>query len=183
MTFPAFKEWHVIVEALGAGEQILILRKGGIAENPGGFQVAHSRFWLFPTRFHAQLEKTKPTAARWFATDSITAPATGAISLCYFADCVQTAYMDNWPQVHRLDAHHQWSDACIHERFHASDPAGVHALVVRIHRLATPITLPLTPEMAGCKSWIELPPPFDAQPSAPVLDDTAFATRRAALPL
>ena len=38
--FPAFKEWHVVVEALAAGEQILLLRKGGIAEGRGGFDPA-----------------------------------------------------------------------------------------------------------------------------------------------
>ena len=32
MVQTAFKEWAVIVEALGQGEQIVILRKGGIAE-------------------------------------------------------------------------------------------------------------------------------------------------------
>ena len=31
----AFKEWAVICEALGRGQQALILRKGGIEENAG----------------------------------------------------------------------------------------------------------------------------------------------------
>ena len=58
--FPAFKEWEGIVEALGHGAQIVILRKGGIAEGRAGFTPRHPRFWLFPTRFHQQWEKTKP---------------------------------------------------------------------------------------------------------------------------
>ena len=41
------REWAVIVEALGQGEQILILRKGGIAEGRGGFQAEHERFSYF----------------------------------------------------------------------------------------------------------------------------------------
>ena len=45
----AFKEWAVIVDALGRGQQILILRKGGISEGPGGFQVEQPEFLLFPT--------------------------------------------------------------------------------------------------------------------------------------
>ena len=32
----AFKEWAVIVEALGQGEQILILRKGGMPRGEAG---------------------------------------------------------------------------------------------------------------------------------------------------
>ncbi|SVB17570.1 uncharacterized protein METZ01_LOCUS170424, partial [marine metagenome] len=37
----AFKEWGVVVEALGRGEQIVILRKGGIAEGDSGFRAEH----------------------------------------------------------------------------------------------------------------------------------------------
>ena len=102
--FPAFKEWQVIVEALGAGEQILILRKGGIAEGREGFSVQESRFWLFPTQFHAQLEKTKPAAAKWFGTDTTT--TTGAIRLRYFADVVKSAFLTEWQQVESLDPLH-----------------------------------------------------------------------------
>ena len=59
----AFKEWEAIVEALGQGAQIILLRKGGIAEGRAGFQAKHPKFWLFPTRFHQQWEKTKPGSA------------------------------------------------------------------------------------------------------------------------
>ena len=48
----AFKEWAGICDALGAGRQCVILRKGGIAEGPGGFAPEHDAFWLYPTRVH-----------------------------------------------------------------------------------------------------------------------------------
>ncbi|MBA2742902.1 MAG: DUF1802 family protein, partial [Chthoniobacterales bacterium] len=50
-----FKEWALVCDALGRGEQSLILRKGGIAEGRDGFAFRHSEFFLFPTFFHAQL--------------------------------------------------------------------------------------------------------------------------------
>ena len=62
---PAFKEWEAIVEALGHGAQIVILRKGGIAEGRAGFQARHPKFWLFPTGYHQQWEKTKPELRRF----------------------------------------------------------------------------------------------------------------------
>ena len=40
----AFKEWAVVVDALGQGEQVLILRKGGIREERGEFHVDHREF-------------------------------------------------------------------------------------------------------------------------------------------
>jgi hypothetical protein len=183
MPFPAFKEWHVIVEALGAGEQILLLRKGGIAEDAGAFQVEHRRFWLFPTHFHAQLEKTKPAAARYFPAGPTPPTAHGTVTLRHFAELAHFAFLPDWETVSRLSPHHLWSDACIRERFHASQPAGLHALLVRVHRLAEPLTLSVTPEMAGCKSWVKLPADFDDRPSTPVLDDAAFGTLRALLSL
>ena len=61
MVKAAFKEWSAVVEALGHGEQILIFRKGGLDEGPGGFEIRHSRFWLFPTQFHQQAVRIVPS--------------------------------------------------------------------------------------------------------------------------
>ena len=58
----AFKEWMIVVNALGRGEQIIILRKGGISEGHDGFRAEHSRFLLFPTLFHQQRESVVPFA-------------------------------------------------------------------------------------------------------------------------
>ncbi len=66
----AFKEWGVVVDALGRGEQIVILRKGGIAEVRGGFRAEHDRFWLFPTRFHQQSEGVIESARERFKSSS-----------------------------------------------------------------------------------------------------------------
>jgi hypothetical protein len=191
MTAPAFKEWHVIVEALGAGEQIVILRKGGLSEGHAGFQIEASRFWLFPTHFHAHSLKTKPEAARWFPRSRSSSeapvgtgvPPTGSALLCYFAHVVHSAFLTDWAAVVRLDPHHFWTEATVRERFDWSKPAGLHALVVRVHTLATSLSLPLTSAMSGCKSWIDLPCDLDAYPSTPVLSDEIFAARSAALSL
>ena len=59
----AFKEWAVICDALSRGEQALILRKGGIAEENGEFRPDHARFWLFATYLHQKPDGLKPTAA------------------------------------------------------------------------------------------------------------------------
>src|SRR5271168_5057936 len=97
----AFKEWHVIVEALGAGEQILILRKGGIAEDGGGFTVKAGKFWLFPTHFHEQLAKTKPAAKKFFdRVGGVPSPRKdSSIHLRYFAEVVQQAFLSDWAAV------------------------------------------------------------------------------------
>lgn len=177
-TFPAFKEWHAIVEALGSGEQLLILRKGGISEGRGGFDAARAgRFWLFPTQFHAQAEKTKPAAARFFSAPP--APAGGTTTLRYFADITHHSFLSDWNTVAALDPQHLWTEAAVREKFDWARPPGLHAFIVRVHRLLTPLTIPLTSDMGGCKSWIDVPPSFSGTPSAPVLANEAFATRSA----
>ncbi len=180
---PAFKEWQVITEALGAGEQIIILRKGGISEGRDGFQVDAKRFWLFPTQFHAQREKTKPAAAKWFPTTSSLAEAPATITLSYFVDLVGTTFLNNWDAVAALDPFHFWTEDAVREKFDWSQTPGLHVLIVRVHRLHAPVTFAITPEISGCKSWIGLPQVFSTLPSAPVLDDATFAQRVAELPL
>jgi hypothetical protein len=177
---PAFKEWHVIVEALGAGEQILILRKGGLAEDGGGFEVKAEKFWLFPTHFHEQLAKTKPAAQKFFTHSK---PKNGPIHLRYFAEVVSQVFLSDWAAVARLDAFHLWSEATIRERFNWAQPPGLHAFAVRVHRLVQPAPLEVTPEMSGCKSWVDVPFDFAAHASEPVLSDAAFAEKLAALKL
>jgi hypothetical protein len=49
---PALKEWAVAVDALAAGQTILLLRKGGIREQGGTFAVPHRQVWLYPTYEH-----------------------------------------------------------------------------------------------------------------------------------
>ena len=48
----ALKEWAVACEALGRGEQVLLLRKGGISEEGREFRIEHPEFLLFPTFEH-----------------------------------------------------------------------------------------------------------------------------------
>jgi hypothetical protein len=190
---PAFKEWHVIVEALGTGEQILILRKGGIAEDDGGFAVKAGKFWLFPTHFHEQLAKTKPAAQKFFDRVGGVQPGLrtlgeedsprndSSIPLHSLAEVRWQAFLSDWAAVARLNAFHLWSEATIRERFNWAQPPGLHAFAVRVHRLKQPVLLDLTPEMSGCKSWVDVPLDFAAHASEPVLSDAAFAEKLEAL--
>ena len=53
-TLHALKEWAVAVNALESGKTIMLLRKGGIHERGGRFQVAHEQVLLYPTYEHQQ---------------------------------------------------------------------------------------------------------------------------------
>ena len=53
----------MVCDALGRGEQSIILRKGGIAEGRKGFSFRHREFFLFPTFFHEQVTKVRMASA------------------------------------------------------------------------------------------------------------------------
>ena len=56
----ALKEWAVTCQALARGEQVLLLRKGGIHEDSKDFRVIHREFLLYPTYEHQKRELLQP---------------------------------------------------------------------------------------------------------------------------
>jgi CDP-diacylglycerol--glycerol-3-phosphate 3-phosphatidyltransferase len=179
VTFPAFKEWEGIVGALGHGAQIVILRKGGIAEGRAGFAPKHPKFWLFPTRFHQQWEQTKP-GLRQFAIP--TPDGKKDFTLEYFAEVTDAVYLESWSQVARLQDDHFWGEDILRERFDYHDrpgmTAGLHLLIVRVSRVNLPHRLAPSPAYDGCKSWIEVPADWTRDIASPIVPTEEFATRR-----
>lgn len=168
----AFKEWAVICEALAQGKQALILRKGGIAEAAGEFQVEQTRFWLYPTYLHEHRQKVKPEAAVLF-DQAEAAHRAGTIRLAHFAEAAGIYHISDLTSSLLLDHLHLWSADTVRARFAYRRP-GLYALPVRVFRAATAVEVPETPAYAGCKSWVELEHPLPTADAAPVLDDAAF---------
>jgi hypothetical protein len=173
----AFKEWAIVVDALGRGEQILILRKGGISEGRGGFQVEHPSFLLFPTLFHQQRAGVVP---KWHSRFDEIAPlfaASEPFCLTYCAKVVEWRGLESLADVERLRGQHIWRDEVIAERFDWGKSKSIFALAVRVFRLAEPVTLQMLSSYGGCKSWIQLEQDIDVSRATPVLSDSEFAAR------
>jgi hypothetical protein len=175
----AFKEWAIVVDTLGRGEQIIVLRKGGISEGRGGFKVEHPRFLLFPTLFHQQRESViAPAQARY---DEIAPKFAAAdhVRLEHFAEVVQARKVDSTAVVAALRGQHIWRDKVIAERFDWGKEKAIFALAVRVFRLPQAIELPMLPTYGGCKSWIEFEAEVDTTGAKPVLPDAEFGVRLA----
>src|SRR4051812_25592985 len=171
----AFKEWAVIVNALGTGRQILILRKGGISEGRAGFQVDHPEFFLFPTLFHQQRESVLPEAQARF--DQLEFPAADILRIEYFCRVAAWRRLDSLETARRLEGQHVWKPEIIAERFDWGRSKAIFALAVRTYRLPERVDLPMLPSYAGCKSWIELERDIDVSHARAVLDDSEFNQR------
>ena len=132
----AFKEWAVVVEALGSGGQIVILRKGGIAEGQGGFRVEQERFWLFPTRFHQQAEGVVEEARAGF--EDYEWPPNDLLRIEFCAEVIEARRLDSLAKAKRLTGQHIWREEIIAERFDWGRDVGIYAMAVRARRLAAP---------------------------------------------
>ena len=170
----AFKEWAIVMDALARGEQILILRKGGISEGRGGFKPEHSQFLLFPTAFHQQRKSVLDSAQRRFDELLPTLPPSNELRLAYYAEVIDSRQLLTLQAAQALRGQHIWRDEVIAERFDWGRAKNIYAMALRVFRLAQPRTLPLLPEYGGCKSWIELEEEVSIANSSPVLDDASF---------
>ncbi len=170
----AFKEWAIVVEALGSGLQIIILRKGGISEGRRGFQVEHAEFFLYPTLHHQQRELVLPAAQERFDASPALLPEGSRVRLEYFAHVVSWRRLDSLAAAERLRGQHIWRDEVVAQRFEWGHENNIYALAVRVFRLPAPVELPVLPSYEGCKSWIDLEEDIPTDGAVPVLSKEAF---------
>jgi hypothetical protein len=113
----AFKEWAIIVDLLAAGDQIIILRKGGIHEDRGGFKVEHRGFFLYPTLFHQQRESVLASARE--RCDQVLSKCEDPekVLISSWAEVADTRWIDDWKKVEKLAPYHAWTEEVIRERF------------------------------------------------------------------
>src|SRR5262245_43577888 len=141
----AFKEWAVICQALAEGRQAIILRKGGIAERDGLFQVEHPRFWLYPTYVHQQQGGIKKEAIPLLEKAVSTKPPIGLVRLTHFAEVPHVYHVSDLEAVLRLQDLHCWTEETVGGRFAYRQP-GLFVLPVRVYRAAEIHELPETAE-------------------------------------
>lgn len=175
-----------MIDALFRGEQIVIIRKGGLREGRGGFQVEHSEFLLFPTLFHQQRDHVIPDAQARYDSIAPDFPPPEKLRIGGFAKVVDYRRLTSWDEVRQLHGQHIWREEVLAQRFDWGREKQVHALAARICRLDSKLELPMRTFYGGCKSWVELEEDIDIKGAKPVLDETAFAAKlkqfRAALP-
>ena len=146
-----FKEWAVVCDALGRGEQSVIVRKGGIAEGRAGFSFREREFFLFPTFFHEQLEKTR-------LVDAVVPKQTeGEIAIQYFVQIERTRMVTLWAGALALESFHVLREEVIRDRFDYDDAPGLHVAFARVFRLEPAWIIADSKAYGGCRSWVSLP--------------------------
>ncbi len=152
----AFKEWRSVIEALGRGDQIIILRRGGIIEDEGDFYPKEKRFWLFPTLTHEKPELLKKTYGDGIREERDDGDDEDRIKVSYWAEVVLAKKIENEEKVKELDPYHIWKEEVVLERFRRWEKHEVWVLVVRVFKLKKPFYIKMRPEYGGCKSWVDM---------------------------
>lgn len=171
----ALKEWASVCKALETGRQMILLRKGGIYEAAGEFELENPQFLLFPTYLHQNLTMLKPEAHEAFEPAGAEPSEVRISAAAVVSDIVQ---LKSRAQMNSIDDEHVWTAPLIDMRFNYKPQNPLYMLVVRAYGLHEPVMVANTPAYAGCKSWVPLDQPINTGRAMPVLDDARFELRR-----
>jgi hypothetical protein len=172
-TLYALKEWAVAVNALESGKTIMLLRKGGIHEKNGRFQVAHEQILLYPTYEHQQAFMLKAEYANLvYPVTSGWHPETVPISS--WAEITDILPISDESIVNALLPFHIWNEHFISDRLKWKPQQPMYILLLRAYKLPQVQEIPYFPKYGGCKSWINLAQPIELQGAEPVLSDSKY---------
>ena len=158
----ALKEWASVIEALGRGDQIVLIRKGGLADQNFGVEAA--RFYLFPTNYH-DAGGSEPSH----------------VHITHWAEAVSTWQIRDVDLLQRLETLTILDREVIDTRYRFRPDQAINVIAVRAYRLANPADVIMKPEYSGCKSWVSIDEEIDIDGSVPALRDDEMQSRIAAI--
>ena len=168
----ALKEWAIAIEALTAGETIVLLRKGGIKEK--AFQVQSPHVWLYPTYEHQKPHLLKPEYAKSVApVESGWHPSKIEIKSC--AEITDILPIGDKNQIEALLPYHVWNEQMISDRLKWKPQQPITVLLLRVYRLLAPTIISYNDAYGGCKSWIDLVEPISTDNLTPAVQESKYA--------
>lgn len=154
----ALKEWSSVVAALGRGEQVLLIRKGGIADPDFGIEA--ERFYLYPTYFHQGESEARPR-----------------VMVTHWCDVVRSWAVTEREAFERLAPLVSLPQETLEARYRFRPDQALYVIAVRAWELARPAQVEYRESYGGCKSWISIDEEIDVDGSRPVLDEAALSAK------
>lgn len=169
------KEWDSVCQALLQGRQIVLLRKGGIHESGGEFELEFRRFLLFPTFLHQDKLMLKDEAQDLF---KFSGSEPNTVRIEGYADVTDIVQIHTPEQIAAVDGHHIWTQKMVQGRLDYRPENPVYLLLVRVAALEQAVTIPNHTQYGGCKSWVGLRQTLDVQAAKPVMDAATHQRQR-----
>lgn len=155
----ALKEWSSVIDALGSGEQVILIRKGGIADPK--FGVEADRFYLYPTYFHQPAAAEEPKS----------------VTITHWCEAVRTWRIRDLDLLYRLAPLTVMSRDALETRYRFRPDQSLHIIGVRAHVLSAPAIIAVKPAYIGCRSWVSVDDEIAIDGSRPVLAAEQLSAR------
>ena len=175
----ALKEWAGVIHALDRGEQLVLIRKGGLVEASKGFELLSDSFIFYPTFEHQTVNFLRPEFRGAFDEAMAHKPADGSLRLAVAGVAAWSAKSTRADLVQRLRSFHLYNDQFATQRLKWQPDQPLVVTAVRAFRLPAPRVVPMRPAYAGCTSWVTLDEPIALDGAAPVLEARVFEERLA----
>lgn len=175
----ALKEWATVLEAMSRGEQLVLIRKGGLIEPGTGFELIADTFVFYPTFEHQAVNYVRPEFRGYFDNALPQRAPEGHVRFDLVGVAAHSAQSSDPGIVERLSTFHIYNQEFVTQRLKWQPETPLSVVVVRAFRLQAPQTIAVAPRYAGCKSWVELDGPVSLAGATPVLDEAEFERRAA----
>ena len=170
----ALKEWAVTLLSFDRGEQIVLLRKGGISEESKEFHVIHNEFLLYPTFQHQREELLKPAYRANLCQVGAHPFDPNFITFTHWARVEEVIEVTEQRKIDHLDPYHIWTNDYAQQRLHWKPKKSLCVLLLRVFRMDDSQTVPNRSEYDGCKSWVTLESAVSIGKLKPVLSLNIF---------
>lgn len=154
----ALKEWSSVIESLGRGEQVVLIRKGGIADPQFGIEA--QRFYLYPTYFHQGETDPRET-----------------VEITHWVEVVRTWPVRDRELLERLQPFVDIPRETLEARYRFRPDQALYVIAVRAFALPAPVAIRYHDEYGGCRSWISVDDEVDVTGSRPVLSEAELQAR------
>ncbi|MCE2462541.1 MAG: DUF1802 family protein [Dehalococcoidia bacterium] len=165
------------MKALDRGEQVMLLRKGGIREEGKDFRVIHPEFLLYPTFEHQKDELLQEKYHQDLQQVLSEAQGGDTITFSHWAGVEEVIELTEQDKLDNLSPYHIWSDDYAQKRLHWKPRSPLSVMLLRLYRLEEPQTVPYLPSYSGCKSWVELSEDVPLGHLTPVLAEDDFRSK------
>jgi len=177
----ALKEWATVLEAMKRGEQLVLIRKGGLVEPGSGFELRASSFVFYPTFEHQAVNYLRSPYRVYFEEALKQRAPDGQVRVDLFGVAVASQQSRDPGVIERLRAFHIYNEEFVQQRLRWQADQPLMIVVVRAFQLEVPQRLTVLARYAGCTSWVELEGSLSLTGARPVLDDQTFQHRLQAL--
>jgi hypothetical protein len=158
----ALKEWSSVIAALATGEQVILIRKGGIADSEFGLEA--QQFYLYPTYFHQGEDDHR-----------------ASVTVTHWCEVARTWSLRDVEQLERLAHLVALPRETLDARYRFRPDQSLHIIGVRTWALPSGVEVIFHDEYAGCRSWLSVDEEIDVTGSKLVLSDADLQAKLAAV--